>query len=126
MQTAAVIPDAPDGGRFPRNDHTTMSSTPRAGQDARRGQVPGQDARAFLARAELDEELAETMAEADGDMTRILAIAAEAGYTCTAQELVNAYDELVRSGPNAAIYDFGHPMVYLNLRAPSDLGHAAA
>ncbi|MGK4002472.1 Nif11-like leader peptide family RiPP precursor [Sorangium sp. So ce1036] len=97
------------------------------------------DARAFLAQVEVDRDLAEKMAQADGDMTRILAIAAEAGHACTARELTAAYEELVRSAPEAsacdlgdpgihplrAPSDLGHAAVYLSLRAPSDLGHAA-
>ncbi|KYG10796.1 hypothetical protein BE21_09835 [Sorangium cellulosum] len=94
-------------------------------QGMRAGDAKRSDARAFLAQVEADERLAEKMAEADGDMARILAIAAEAGCSCTEQELARAYEEHVRAEPGASAYDFGVPVVYLSLRAPSDLSHAA-
>ncbi|WP_437935383.1 Nif11-like leader peptide family RiPP precursor [Sorangium sp. So ce341] len=94
-------------------------------QGMRAGGAKRSDARAFLAQVEADERLAEKMAEADGDMARILAIAAEAGCSCTEQELARAYEEHVRAEPGASAYDFGYPIVYLSLRAPSDLSHAA-
>ncbi|WP_434042478.1 MULTISPECIES: Nif11-like leader peptide family RiPP precursor [Sorangium] len=97
----------------------------RMDQGTRAGDVKSSDARAFLAQVEVDERLAEKMAEADGDMTRILAIAAEAGCSCTAQDLARAYEEHVRAAPDGSAYDFGYPFVYLRLGAPSDLSHAA-
>ncbi|WP_437776457.1 Nif11-like leader peptide family natural product precursor [Sorangium sp. So ce1097] len=107
------------------NGQLAMTGVSRMDKGTRAGDVKRSDARAFLAQAEADERLAEKMAEADGDMTRIVAIAAEAGYSCTAQELVRAYEEHVRAEPGASAYDFGYPVVYLSLRAPSDLSHAA-
>ncbi|WP_437731526.1 Nif11-like leader peptide family natural product precursor [Sorangium sp. So ce1335] len=107
------------------NGQLATTGVSRMAEGTSAGDVKRSDARAFLARAEADEQLAEKMAEADGDMTRILAIAAEAGYSCTAQELVRAYEEHVRAEPGGSAYDFGHPIVYLSLRAPSDLSHAA-
>ncbi|WP_437574932.1 Nif11-like leader peptide family RiPP precursor [Sorangium sp. So ce887] len=106
-------------GQLATTGFSSMNQGMRAG-DAKRS-----DARAFLARVEVDERLAEKMAEADGDMTRIVAIAAEAGCACTAQELTRAYEEHVRAEPGASAYDSGVPVVYLSLRAPSDLSHAA-
>ncbi|WP_437965403.1 Nif11-like leader peptide family RiPP precursor [Sorangium sp. So ce260] len=94
-------------------------------QGTRAGDAKWSDARAFLAQVEADERLAEKVADADGDMTRILAIAAEAGCACTAQELARAYEEHVRAEAGASAYDFGYPVVYLSLRAPSDLSHPA-
>lgn len=81
-------------------------------------------ARAFLAAAEADESLTMKLAEADGEMTRILAIAAEAGYVCTARELLAAYEDFARAAANASIQDFGYPVIYMGLSAPSDLSHA--
>ena len=95
-------------------------------------------ARVFLAQVEVDEVLAAKMAEADGDMARILAIAAEAGCSCTERDLLHAYEQHLRSGPDAALgglgaatpapalrapSDLSHPAVYLSLRAPSDFGY---
>ncbi|WP_437631380.1 Nif11-like leader peptide family RiPP precursor [Sorangium sp. So ce854] len=107
------------------NGQLATTGVSRMDKGTTTGDVKRSDARAFLAQAEADERLAEKMAEADGDMTRILAIAAEAGFSCTAQELVRAYEEHVRAEPGASAYDFGYPVVYLSLRAPSDLSHAA-
>lgn len=81
-------------------------------------------ARAFLAAAEADDNLTMKLSEADGEMTRILAIAAEAGYVCTSRELLAAYEDFARAAANASIQDFGYPFIYLGLRAPSDLSHA--
>ncbi|WP_437973878.1 Nif11-like leader peptide family RiPP precursor [Sorangium sp. So ce295] len=103
----------------------TTIGVSRTNQGTMAGGATRSDARAFLARVEADERLAEKMAEADGDMTRILTIAAEAGCPCTVQELARAYEEHVRAQPGASAYDFGYPVVYLSLRAPSDLSHAA-
>ena len=82
------------------------------------------DARAFLAAVEADGDLTMKLAEADGDMTSVLAIAAEAGYVCTARELLAAYEDFARAAANASIQDFGYPVIYMGLSAPSDLSHA--
>ncbi|WP_437659533.1 Nif11-like leader peptide family RiPP precursor [Sorangium sp. So ce1182] len=107
------------------NEQLATIGFSRMDQGTRAGDVNRSDARAFLAQVEVDERLAEKMAEADGDMARILAIAAEAGCACTAQELARAYEEHVRAEPGDSAYDFGYPVIYLSLRAPSDLSHAA-
>jgi hypothetical protein len=62
------------------NEQLATTGFSRMDQGTRAGDVNRSDARAFLARVEADERLAEKMAEADGDMARILAIAAEVSY----------------------------------------------
>ena len=81
-------------------------------------------ARAFLEAVESDSDLTMKLAEADGDMTSIVSIATEAGYVCTARELLAAYEDLARAAANASIQDFGYPAIYMGLSAPSDLSHA--
>ena len=107
------------------NSYSETTSVPRVSHGSIAARASEGDARAFLAAVEADGDLTMKLADADGDMTSILAIAAEAGYTCTARELLAAYEDLARGGPSASVQDFGHPQVYLGLKAPSDLGHAA-
>lgn len=107
------------------NSCSETTSVPRMSHGRSATKASRDDARAFLEAVEADGDLTRKLADADGDMTSILAIAAEAGYTCTARELHAAYEDLARGGPGASIQDFGHPQVYLGLKASSDLGHPA-
>lgn len=85
------------------------------------------NARAFLARVQVDDVLAAKLADADGDMPAILALAEGASLGCSARELATAYEELLRDGSAepglGAPSDMSHPAVYMTLGAPSDFGY---
>lgn len=83
------------------------------------------EAHGFLDAANTDPQLAAMMGEADGDLPALVAIAAKAGYNCTEEELVAAYDQWVRAVSAGSPSDLAHAAVYLERTAPSDLAHAA-
>ncbi|WP_437672357.1 Nif11-like leader peptide family RiPP precursor [Sorangium sp. So ce131] len=107
------------------NGHIVNTSVSRMDEGMSAAATTRRDARAFLAQVEVDEVLAAKMAEADGDMGRILAIASEAGCSCTERDLLRAYEQHLRSGPDAGLRDLGAAASAPKLGAPSDLSHAA-
>lgn len=105
------------------NAQTTTTGAPRMGHQAK----AMSNARAFLAKVQEDDVLAAKMADADGYMPAILALAAGASLPCTARDLLNAYEDLQRAeaagpGPGAPA-DISHPMVYIPLVASADISH---
>lgn len=119
------------------NAQIATTGVSRMDHKTRTGKAAMSNARAFLAKVQLDDDLAEKMAEADGDMTRIVALAEGAGHACSARDLLAAYEDLLAE-PDASVQGaadpaaseglrtpsgFGYPIVYLTLASPSDYGY---
>lgn len=106
------------------NTQTMTTAAHRTGQEERTSMS---NARAFLARVQVDDALAAKLADADGDVPAILALAGSTSFACTARDLADAYEELVRAEAEqpglAAPSDMSHPIVYMTLAAPSGCGY---